>query len=84
MTADKIKEVLDELIGPIEPIAESTYDYKVYDNVQKLINVTEHLLTKIDETAYTYEKSSYASCAKIGQLAYMYEKQLKEDLKDLE
>jgi hypothetical protein len=69
MESEKIIEVIEKLIGNIEPVADSSIDSKRYDNMETYIKVFNHMHIEIDRIAYEYSDSRYASAKRIGELA---------------
>ena len=60
MKAEQIIEVLDKLIGRIDPIGETNYDNKVKENLNTMVEVVEYYVYEICEVA---QMNSY--CASI-------------------
>ena len=60
MKAEQIIEVIDKLIGGIEPIGETNYDNKVKENLNTMVEVVGHYVDEICEVA---QMNSY--CASI-------------------
>ena len=60
MKAEQIIEVVNKLIGEIEPIGETNYDNKVKENLNTMVEVVGHYVDVICEVA---EMNSY--CASI-------------------
>lgn len=51
MKAELIIEVIDKLIGVIEPIGETNYDNKVKENLNTMVEVVGHYVDEICEVA---------------------------------
>lgn len=51
MKAEQIIEVIDKLIGGIEPIGETNYDNKVKENLNTIVKVVVHYVDEICEVA---------------------------------
>lgn len=60
MKAQQIIEVIDKLIGGIEPIGETNYDNKAKENLNTMVEVVGHYIDEICEVA---QMNSY--CASI-------------------
>ena len=45
-------EIVKKLIGPIYPVGETNEDNRRFENLKKFINLTDNLLTDIDDLAY--------------------------------
>lgn len=57
MSEINIKEVVMKLVGPIEPYGDSAIDSKRLENLRNLIELTDKLLTEINDV-YIYDKDS--------------------------
>ena len=60
MKAEQIIEVINKLIGEIEPIGETNYDNKVKENLNTMVEIVGHYVDEICEVA---QMNSY--CASI-------------------
>lgn len=82
LTAENIIDVVDVLIGPVEPYGSSEADAIRLENIDKLISLTSVCLDNIIE-ASRYWDSPAASMAKIGERAYKaideYEQWIKDE-----
>ena len=61
MTKETILEVIKKLTGPIEPVADAAIDNVRLMNLQLFIDVFDEMHTMIDDIAYKYTDSPYAS-----------------------
>ena len=75
MKSEQIIEVLNKLIGPIEPVADSAIDSDRKKNMELYIEVFKSMHMSIDDIAYRHSESIYHSQKEIGQMA---KKQLDE------
>lgn len=66
-TAEQIYEMVNKLVGHIRPVGESNRDSKSLENIKVFIGVFEMMHTEIDDIAYKYHDSQYASEKLIGQ-----------------
>ena len=69
LTSENIIDVVNELIGPVEPYGSSEVDAVRLENIEKLIELSSWCLDKILEVSRSWD-SPYASMAKIGNRAY--------------
>lgn len=69
MEAEQIYEVVETLIGPVEPYADTAIDFKRKENMEKLIYVFDQMHRVIDDIGYRYADSPYGSAKEIGQMA---------------
>lgn len=68
MKAEQIIEVLDKLIGRIEPIGETNYDNKVKENLNTMVEVVGHYVDEICEIAQMNSYSaSIQDCREIAR-----------------
>lgn len=79
----EITKMLDTMIGGTEPVADSTIDSIVKDNVEVMTSVIDWCLDGMQRTA-SYRKSDYASQREIGEYAYSVILNWKEWLADVE
>lgn len=68
MNEEVIFEVINKLIGYIEPAADSSIDAVRFNNMKTFIEVFRKMHHVIDDIAYRHENSTYASAKKIGML----------------
>ena len=61
MTADTIYEVIKKLTGDIAPVGDSAIDHVRFENVKIFIQVFNKMHMEIDDIAYRYKDSRYAS-----------------------
>lgn len=65
-TAEQIYELVLKLTGRIRPQGENNQDTEVLKNVKTFIKVFEMMHIEIDDIAYKYKDSPYASEKRIG------------------
>ena len=61
MTDAEIVKVVNKLVGEIEPIADNSYDSKVFDNINLLGSVIDTLVCMIGNVVYENKNSQFAS-----------------------
>lgn len=71
MKTETILEVLDELIGPVEPVGESHIDGKRLENLTKMINVADSLINDIARVAI-YQDNHLHSIKEAGRKAKIF------------
>ena len=71
-----LNDIIDKLIGPVAACGEHSIDLKRHKNLLELIELTEHLVQKLENAAITKDRQE-ASMRKIGQEASEYLKQLR-------
>ena len=64
MTDAEIVKVVDKLVGGIEPISDSSYDSKVFDNINLLGSVIDTLVCIVGNVVYENKNSQFASVEK--------------------
>lgn len=69
MEKEIVLEVLFNLVGKVAPVGESREDEVRLENMEKLVWIFDKIHSKIDEIAYQYKDSPYASEKRIGLLA---------------
>lgn len=69
LTSKNIIDVVNELIGPVEPYGSSEIDAVRLENIGKLIELTSWCLDNILEASRSWD-SPCSSMAKIGNSAY--------------
>lgn len=69
LSIEEIIKLLSALIGSTEPQADSALDYKIDENVKKVVDVANWCLVTLYETA-KHRKSPYGSARDIGERAY--------------
>ena len=67
MTDEEIVKVVNTLVGGITPIADSSYDSKVLDNICLLGNVVDSLVCRMGNVAMDSHNSNFASVEKCGK-----------------
>jgi len=68
-------EIVDQFIGAVHPVGDSSEDDRRYDNLEELISLTDRLITKIEQVA---EMRNYneASVKRSAELAHNYRNRL--------
>lgn len=61
MTDEEIVKVIDKLIGGINPIADSSYDSKVFDNINLMGSVIDTLVCRLGYMVCENQNSKFAS-----------------------
>ena len=61
MTDAEIVKVVNKLVGGIEPIADSSYDSKVFDNINLMGSVIDTLVCMVGNVVYENEDSPFGS-----------------------
>ena len=69
ITAEAICGLLDILIGPTEPVADSAIDVEREENLQTLIDIGNWVLDGLYYAA-KHRKEPYYSSRKVGERAY--------------
>lgn len=69
MTGKDIFEVVTKLTGKVEPYADSAIDAERFENMEKFIEVFREMHRVIDDVAYRYKNTPYASAKRISDLA---------------
>ena len=69
ITAEAICGLLDILIGPTEPWADSAIDIEREENLKTLIDIGNWVLSQL-YCAAKHRKSTYYSSSKVGERAY--------------
>lgn len=64
-----ICDLLDNLIGETEPVADSTTDFIIEENVKTVIEVLNWSLDTLYMTA-SHKHSEYGSERRVGEMAY--------------
>lgn len=61
MTDAEIVKVVNKLVGRIEPIADSNYDSKVFDNINLMGSVIDTLVCMVGNMVYENRNSHFTS-----------------------
>ena len=69
MNDSEIVKVVDKLVGNINPIADSFYDSKAYENIKLMGNVVDTLVCKIGNMVCENEDSKFASVEQCRDMA---------------
>ena len=83
LTSNEICNLLDNLIGATEPVADSAIDDKVQENLMTLIDIGDWVLDGLYYAA-NHRKSPYGSSRDIGERAYAAMLEWKEWLAEKE
>lgn len=73
----EIIDVVQKLIGPVQPIADSAVDYDRLHNLKEMMKLTERLLFDINQVA-NGKDSNFASVMTAGQIAHKFLTEIKE------
>ena len=73
-------DIVKKLIGPIEPIGESSTDEKRLENLKEFIKLTRDMIDEL-ESVEENAKSHMHSVALIGKTAKAFLDELQEELK---
>lgn len=68
MDSEQVIEVLEKLIGPIEPAGETHTDNVRLENLKNYIEVLDHLHTEVDRISCEYEKYHQHSIKEMQQM----------------
>ena len=66
----EIKDVVLKLIGPVNPIGESNTDDRRFENLKALCELTDHLVSIIDEVSYRNKDRAEYSMSRAGKYAF--------------
>lgn len=80
MTDEEIIKVVRTLIGTVIPIADSCYDSKVKDHIEKQYSVISSLLADIGYMACKHFNSPYASEEECGIMGYRILRNLRNEI----
>ena len=69
MTSQEICKLLDILIGPTEPVADSAIDVEREENLKTLIDIDNWVFDRLYDAA-KHRKEPYYSSSKVGERAY--------------
>jgi len=78
MKTDTIIEVINKLVGEINPIGETNIDNQRYDNLIMLCTITNELLHKIFDVSIENKDRSEFSMKRAGRYAETFLNSLKE------
>lgn len=67
MDKDTIIQVIEKLIGGVEPVGSTETDNIRFENLKKLTEITDHFLTVIDDIAYRNCNSYQYSVQRAGK-----------------
>lgn len=84
MKAESISEVIEALVGPIDPVADSSIDEKRRENLEKLIAVADRIIMDIGHVGIQHKNSPYHSQASCGIIATKFLKDTKSYLEDFD
>ncbi len=69
MEKENILEVVHKLVGKVSPCGESGVDAERLENMKNLIWIMDQIHSKVDDIAYRFKDSPYASERRIGVYA---------------
>ena len=69
LSSEQIVEVINKLVGPINPIGESNTDSKRFENLELLCDVVNQLVTKIDKVSHDNRNAHESSIQKCATFA---------------
>jgi len=81
MNAEIIEKVIEKLIGPIRPVADSSIDRQRAENLSLFIEVFDKMHTKLDGIAWDERNSPYGSVKDIVKTINDYLSTINEDEK---
>lgn len=61
-------EIVDKLIGPVNPVGETNADDKRFENLKALCDLSEHITRRISEVATNKDRHEY-SIKRAGEFA---------------
>lgn len=67
-----ILQVVNKLIGEIEPVADSSIDNERYENLKLFIKLFDNMYSIIDDIAHKYKDSPFYSAKELGTFAQEY------------
>ena len=67
--SEQIYAIIEKLTGKIKPVGESNEDRNRLKNLETFIEVFQRMHIEIDDIAYRYSESPYASEKAIGEKA---------------
>lgn len=67
MKPDTVIDVMEKLVGPIEPVADTTIDDERYDNLLMYQYIVDYMIDQIIMIARFYYKDIYGSREKAGK-----------------
>jgi hypothetical protein len=73
----EVIDVVNKLIGPIEPVADSSIDYKRLENLRAYCSVVDKMLFEIQMVANRRD-SKFASVMTAGHFAHKFLNDIKE------
>lgn len=75
----EVKEIVQKLIGPIYPVGKSEVDAERLENLKKMCELVDDLITEIDSVAYHNRHSREASVKACAEFASAFlDKTIKE------
>lgn len=75
----EIYDVVCKLVGPIKPIGETNKDNSRFENLKKMTELVDNLITDIDSVSYNNKNRYEFSMKRAGQYAFQWENEtLKE------
>ena len=68
----EVIDIVNKLIGPIEPVGETHVDDGRYENLQQMLKLMQALHMQIDEIAHENKGRQEYSMSRAGKLADAY------------
>lgn len=65
----ELKEIVEKLVGPIQPIGETNTDNARFENLKVLCDLVEGLIVEIDDVTVQHADSYEASRKRAGEFA---------------
>lgn len=83
MKPDQIIEVLEKLIGPIRPVADTSIDDERYENLLEYQHIADTMINRIAGLALDYHKDIYGSREKVSNRCVKWIEYERDFLNDL-
>ena len=83
MSSENIIEVMEVLIGRVNPRGETNIDNERFDNQEKMIDCVDHMINQLSENAVLRNNSAH-SISIAGERAFGFLKNLHDSLEDIE
>lgn len=79
-STEEVLKILNQLIGQVAPIGETTRDEIYFSNLQTMCEISEYLIDRIRGINGNYKDSYEYSVKRAGEYAGHYLENLKRDL----
>ena len=66
------KEIVQRLVGPIDPVGETNSDNKRFDNLKVMCALVDALVSDIDSVAYANRDRAEYSMKRAGEYAFNF------------